>query len=69
MGLIKYYGKKVRIIAKNGKMFEGRVTDYYYPEDNEPEEESIAIRCEKGSFVGKSIEFREHDIVTIEVMN
>lgn len=68
MTLMKYYGKNVRIIAKNGKTFEGKVTDYFYPEDNDPEEESIAIRCKKGSYVGKSIEFPEHDIVSIEIM-
>lgn len=69
MSLNKYYGKKVRIIAQNGKSFEGKVTDYFYPEDNEPEEESIAIRCEKGSLVGKSVEFPKHDIVSIETIS
>lgn len=69
MSLNKYYGKDVRIIAENGKAFEGKVTDYFYPEDNEPEEESIAIRCTKGSLVGKSVEFPEHDIKSIEIIS
>lgn len=68
MSLNEYYGKNVRIVAKNGKEFEGRVTDYFYPEDNDPEEESIAIRCMRGPFVGKSVEFPEHDIVSIEII-
>ena len=45
------------------------MTDYFYPEDNDPEEESIAIRCMKGPFVGKSVEFPEHDIVSIEIIS
>lgn len=68
MSLIKYYGKKVHIVAENGKWFEGKVTDYFYSEDNEAEEESIAIRCEKGFLVGKSVEFPAHDIKSIEVI-
>lgn len=68
MSLKKYYGKNVRIIAENGKLFEGEVTDYFYPEDNEPEEESIAIRCVRGSLVGRSVEFPAHDIKSIEVI-
>lgn len=68
MSLNEYYGKKVRIVAQNGKTFEGKVTDYFYPEDNEPEEESIAIRCENSSLSGKSVEFPEHDIVSIEIL-
>ena len=68
MSLKKYYGKKVRILADNEKSFEGKVTDYFYPEDNEPEEESIAIRCTKGFLEGKSVEFRESEIQSIEVI-
>ena len=68
MSLKKYYGKKVRILADNEKSFEGKVTDYFYPEDNEPEEESIAIRCMKGSLEGISVEFRESEIQSIEVI-
>lgn len=69
MPLKKYYEKKVRILANNGKTFEGKVTDYFYPEDNEPEQESIAIRCVKGYLVGKSVEFRESEIQSIEIIN
>ena len=68
MSLKEYYGKTVRIIADNGKVFEGNVTDYFYPEDNEPEEESIAIRCYKGPFPGRSVEFPKSDIKAISVI-
>lgn len=68
MSLKEYYGKTVRIIADNGKVFEGNVTDYFYPEDNEPEEESIAIRCSKGPFPGRSVEFPQSDIKVISVI-
>ena len=37
--------------------------------DNEPEEESIAIRCENGPLIGKSVEFPEHDIVSIQIIS
>ena len=33
MSLNEYYEKKVRIVSKNGETFEGKVTDYFYPED------------------------------------
>lgn len=69
MSLKKYYGKKVRILSNNKELFEGKVTDYFYPEDNEPEEESIAIRCIKGPLKEKSVEFRETDIQSIEVIS
>lgn len=69
MSLNEYYEKKVRIVSKNGERFEGKVTDYFYPEDNEPEEESIAIRCENGPLIGKSVEFPEHDIASIQIIS
>lgn len=66
LSLKQFYDKKVRIIASNGEKFEGKVTDYFYPEDNEPERESIAIR---DVFSGKLIEFPEEDIRSIEVIS
>ena len=68
MSLTKYYGKKVRIVAENGKLFEGKVVDYCYPEDNELDEESITIRCTKGPFPGNLVEFPESDIKSIEIL-
>ena len=68
MNLIDYEGKKVKITDIRKRIWEGKVTDYIYPEDNEPEVESIIIRCEAGKFPGKSIEFTALEIESIEVI-
>lgn len=69
MKLIELEGKTVRILDINDRCWEGKVTDYIYPEDNEPEGiESIIIRCSKGRFPGKSVEFPESDIKSIDVI-
>lgn len=65
MSLKQFCDQKVRIVAVNGKRFEGNVTDYFYPEDNEPERESIAIR---DIFSGNLVEFPEDDIKSIEII-
>lgn len=65
MSLAQYYGKNVHVIANNGKEFQGKVTDYSYPEDNNPEVESIAIKdIDSGSY----IEFPKNDIKSIEII-
>lgn len=64
MGLIDYCEEKVRIVAKNGREFEGKVIDYFYPEDNENGKESIAIDNVDGTIV----EFYEEDITSIVVL-
>ena len=68
MNLIDYEGKKVKITDTRKRIWEGKVTDYIYPEDNEPEVESIIIRCEAGKLPGKSIEFTALEIESIEVI-
>ena len=69
MNLIELEGKSIRIIDTKDRLWEGKVTDYIYPEDNEPEEiESVIIKCLKGRFPGKSVEFTEKDIKTIEII-
>ena len=68
MNLIEYEGKKVKITDTKKRIWEGKVTDYIYPEDNEPEVESIIIRCEVGKFPGKSIEFTALEIKSVEVI-
>lgn len=68
MNLIEYEGKNVRIVDTKRRVWEGKVTDYIYPEDNEPEIESIIIKCAVGNFPGKSIEFTEAEIESIEVL-
>ena len=37
MNLRAYEGKKVTLLTSNGKKYSGTVTDYIFPEDNEPE--------------------------------
>lgn len=61
-------GKKVRILAINGEVFEGTVSDYIFPEDNEPEGvEGIAVEdCPQRP--GQWLGFNEPDIVSIEVI-
>lgn len=69
MKLIELEGKTIRILDTDNRLWEGKVTDYIYPEDNEPEEiESIIIKCSKGRFPGKSVEFIEKDIKSIEII-
>ena len=64
MGLIDYCEEKVRIVSSNGRTFEGVVTDYFYPDDNENGKESIAIDNVDGTIV----EFYEEDIASIVVL-
>ena len=37
MKLRAYEGKRVTVITSDGKKYSGVVTDYIFPEDNEPE--------------------------------
>ena len=64
MDLRQYDGEKVKIVDVDGQVFFGFVSDYFYPEDNEPEEESIVI----DSVSGDLLEFYEKHIKSIEVL-
>ncbi len=64
MNLEQFYNTKVKIIAENGRLFEGTVNDYIEPEDNENNEESIIIDTKEGT----AVEFYEKDIQTIEII-
>lgn len=68
MKLIDYEGERVRIVDIDNQIFEGRISDYIYAEDNEPEVEAIVMDCEKGPLSGKAVEFREEDIKVIEII-
>lgn len=61
-------GKRVRIVDVDGEVFEGKVMDYIFPEDNEPE--GIAginmYKCPQRP--GQWIGFNETDIKSIEVV-
>lgn len=68
MELQKYEGKKVRITDIDEQVFEGVVSDYMYPDDDDSGLESIIIDCTKGPLSGKPVEFWERDIKTIQVI-
>ncbi len=64
MGLQIYYGKKVSIVATNGRSYSGTVNDYFFPDDNESGKESIVLDTSDGDI----IEFTEEDIESINVI-
>lgn len=64
MDLKIYYGKKVNIVATNGKSYVGTVNDYFFPEDNESGIESICV----DTYDGGIVEFTENDIETITII-
>lgn len=72
MELWKYVGEKVRILNTDKEVFEGDVSDYIYPEDNEPEEiESIILDHlvrEDGHKFLNSVEFTASEIESIKIM-
>ncbi len=68
MNLRQYYEKNIRIVDVDGNTFEGQVTDYIYPGDDETDLESIIVDCTRGKLAGKSVEFWEKDIKSIETM-
>lgn len=68
MELIKYEGKKVRIISQTGKMYEGYVGDYCYPEDDDNGKEMIVVDVERGAQKGKAVGFYEDNIQSIEII-
>lgn len=68
MNLINYEHKKVRIIDIDERVFEGVVSDYVYPEDDETGSESIIVICTSGPLAGNSVEFWECDIKDIEII-
>lgn len=61
-------GKRVRITCTDGEVFEGTVTDYIYPEDNEPEGVA-AIDIENcPQLHGREVGFNENEIASVEVL-
>ena len=61
--LKSFYGKNVTIIASNGNVYFGFVDDYFFPEDNEDNEESIVLKTSSSEF----IEFSAEDIESISI--
>lgn len=62
-------GKKVKIIDVDNEVFTGKVTDYIYPEDNEPEGiAAIAVgNCPQRP--GQWIGFNENEIKSIKIIS
>jgi hypothetical protein len=69
MSLVGFEGKNVKIIDIDGKEFEGYVSDYVHPGDDDTGLESIIIDCTKGSLTGEGVEFWAKDIKSIEVIS
>ena len=65
MSLKELCGKRVRIVSPDGVSFMGKVDDYFYPEDNENEKESVVLDTEDGTL----IEFYEDDIKELEIVS
>ncbi len=65
MKLKEYYNKKVNITDISGILWEGIVTDYIFPEDNEPQIESIVLRTKNNDL----IEFFEKEIQKIDLIS
>lgn len=63
-----FEGKKIHLESIKGEIFEGIVSDYIYPEDNEPE--GIAGICIEDcpQRPGQWIGFNETDIKSIEII-
>ena len=68
MSLMKYEGKTVQIIDINGHSYEGKITDYVFPDDDDSGLESIILACKKRHLAGNSIGFWEKDIKHISVV-
>jgi hypothetical protein len=61
--LWEYVGKEIKVICNNGKVFEGKCTDYTQALDNEPEIDSIGLKT-----TGLSYELYQNEIKSIEVV-
>lgn len=65
MSLKELCGKRIRIVSPDGASFTGKVSDYFYPEDNENEKESVVLDTEDGTL----IEIYEDDIKELEIIS
>ena len=63
MSLKEYHRHVVMIITVDGKSFLGCISDYFFPDDNEDNLESIVMTTSSGM-----IEFKANDIETIQII-
>lgn len=61
MNLKAFYNRTVYVTTDTGLTFLGKVSDYFYSDNNENGEESIVVDTLNGS----AIEFYEKDIASI----
>lgn len=61
-------GKRVKITCIDGEVFEGTVTDYIYPEDNEPEGIAAIDIEDCPQRPGREVGFNETEIASVEVL-
>lgn len=64
MNLKQFYDEKVKIVAENGKIFLGKVNDYFYPDENENGKESIVV----DTVENQAVEFYEDHIREIKII-
>lgn len=63
--------KKINLTDIDNNVYTGRVNEYVFPEDNEPEEESIVLdrpSRNDGYKFNYLMEFRKSEIKSIEVI-
>lgn len=61
-------GKRVKITCTDGEVFEGTVTDYIYPDDNEPEGIAAIDIEDCPQRPGREVGFNETEIASVEVL-
>lgn len=64
MDLKQFYNKEVVIVSVNGQVFEGKVNDYIYSDENNLGKESVILDAKNGDI----IEFTEEEIASIEIV-
>ena len=65
MNLISLCGKSVDILTTSGKFFSGNITDYFYPEDNDSEYDSIVMETNAGDLIEFSADTIEKIMVIV----
>ncbi|WP_055079079.1 hypothetical protein [Lagierella massiliensis] len=66
MNLRKYEGENIIVELNNKKIYIGKVTDFIFAEDNNPQKNSIIIEA-RGC--DNLVEIYEDDVKKIDIMN
>ena len=62
-------GKQAKITTVDGKVYEGTIADYIFPEDNEPEGIAAINVCNCPQEPGQWLGFNESDVESIEILS